>query len=236
MSLNDVRSQLRTAEPAILPSLLLCDFGHLEREIRRLEDAGATAMHLDVMDGVFVPNFTYGMTIVEAVRRLTKLPLDVHLMITQPQRYVRAFCEAGADLLSFHVEAVDDPRPVLDEIRQRGALAGLALNPATPLTRLEACWDVCDLVLVMSVEAGFGGQTFHPSALEKLHAARKFGGERLLLEIDGGINSDTIGPCAAAGADLFVVGSGILRQPDYGAAITELRRRVQSGTHSSPGG
>lgn len=235
MSSRDVRSLLRDAAPAILPSLLLCDFGNLEREVRRLEEAGAAALHLDVMDGVFVPNLTYGMPIVAAVRRLTQLPLDVHLMISQPQKYVAAFREAGADVLSFHVEAVEEPRKLLEDIRRLGALAGITLNPATPLSRLDSCWDACDLVLVMSVEAGFGGQTFHPSALEKLHAARKIGGSDLLLEIDGGVNSDTIGPCAAAGADLFVVGSGILRQPDYGQAISDLHSRAQSGARSSPG-
>ncbi len=221
--------RLRANAPAILPSMLLCDFANLEREVARLEQSGAPALHLDVMDGVFVPNFTYGMPVVAAVRRLTKLPLDVHLMITRPERYLEAFREAGADVLTVHVEAVEDPRAVVEQIHQLGAAAGLALNPATPLSRLEACWDVCDLVLVMSVEAGFGGQKFHPSALEKLRAARQRGGPSMALEVDGGINTDTIGPCAEAGADLFVVGSGIFRQPDYTAAVRELTARARSG-------
>ena len=168
--------RLRQAAPVILPSLLLCDFGNLEREVRRLEEAGAQALHLDVMDGVFAPNITYGMPLVEAVRRLTALPLDAHLMIVQPERYVDAFVNAGADLVTVHIEALSDPRPVLTRIRELGAAAGLALNPATPLADLEGGLDLCDLVLVMSVPVGFGGQEFDEVALDKLRQLRRQAG------------------------------------------------------------
>ncbi len=214
--------KLRSAAPAILPSLLLCDFGNLEREVARLTEAGVKALHLDVMDGHFVPNLTYGFPIVEAVRRLTDLPLDVHLMIAEPQRYLRQFVDAGADILTVHVEAVADARSVLEQIRSLGAGAGLALNPDTSLSTLDGCLDLCDLVLVMSVPAGFGGQSFHPVAIEKLRQLRQSVRPEVLLEVDGGINRTIIRDCAAAGAEMFVVGSGIFRAASYSEAIHEL--------------
>jgi ribulose-phosphate 3-epimerase len=213
---------LRDSVPAVLPSLLLCDFGNLEREVRLLEEAGVPGLHLDVMDGSFVPNLSYGMPIVAALRKLTHLPLDVHVMIQRPQNYLRQFHDAGADSLTIHIEAVDSPRPVLEQIRSLGCGAGLALNPPTPISRLEGCLDLCDLVLVMSVQAGFGGQAFNPIALEKLRQVREMAGPDMLLEIDGGINAKTIPQAAAAGAQLFVVGSAIFGQPDYKQAVKEL--------------
>lgn len=223
MSRRRPLDSLRRAAPVILPSLLLCDFGNLEREVERLEAAGIEALHLDVMDGHFVPNLTYGMPIVQALDRVTDMLLDVHLMISDPARYLPQFIEAGADVVTFHVEAVDDPAPLLDRIESLGAARGLALNPATPLSRVEPYLESCDLVLVMSVPAGFGGQPFDRVALEKLEtlaAARK--GD-FALQVDGGVNPDTIGDCARAGADLFVVGSAIFRRPDYAEAVSELR-------------
>ena len=214
--------QLREAAPVILPSLLLCDFGNLEREVARLREAGIRALHLDVMDGHFVPNLTYGLPIVEALRRITDMPLDVHLMIAEPQRYLRQFVNAGADVLTFHVEAVAEPVPVLAEIRSLGDAAGIALNPDTPLSHLDACYGVCDVILVMSVQAGFGGQGFRTVALDKLRQVRAAAGPDVLLEIDGGVNEDTIGQCASAGAQLFVVGSAIFRAPNYSLAIEKL--------------
>ena len=214
--------RLRDAAPVILPSLLLCDFRNLEREIRRLEAAGAAALHLDVMDGCFVPNITYGMPIVEAVRRLTDLPLDVHLMIVEPGKYIEAFRDAGADLLTIHVETDGDARPVLEHIRRLGMGAGVALDPATPLSKIEGHLDLCDMVLVMSVPAGFGKQPFDPVALEKLRRLDELVGDRVMLEVDGGVNRDTIGSCAQAGAGLFVVGSAIFGQAEYGPVMNEL--------------
>jgi ribulose-phosphate 3-epimerase len=219
---------LRTASPVVLPSLLMCDFGNLQREIEQLQEAGVKGLHLDVMDGAFVPNFTYGLTVVEAVRKLTSLTVDVHLMMQRPDKYLQQFRDAGADLLTFHVEAVDDPRPVLEKLHQLDVGAGLAINPSTPFATVEKVLDLCDLLLVMSVPAGFGGQPFHDVALERLRLARQLGGERLLLEVDGGVNEKTISRCAAAGAQLFVVGSAIFQKPDsarppgYSAVVRRL--------------
>jgi ribulose-phosphate 3-epimerase len=211
MSRQRTISELRNASPVVLPSLLLCDFGHLDREVREVEAAGARALHLDIMDGYFVPNITYGMPIVEAVRRATKLPLDVHLMISRPADYIDQFVDAGASCLTIHVEAVDDPRPVLEKIRNRNVVAGLALNPPTPLEAILPALPYCDIVLCMSVMAGFGGQKFNPVALEKIRMLRERCRDSLLLEIDGGVNARTIGDCTRAGAQLLVVGAAIFR-------------------------
>lgn len=214
--------RLRDDLPVILPSLLMCDFTNLAREVERLEEAGVKALHLDVMDGCFVPNLTYGMPIVEAFRQLTDLPLDVHLMIERPQRFVRQFYDAGADAITIHEEAAKDPRAVLEQIHELGAACGIAINPATPLERIEAYLDLCDLVLVMSVDAGFGGQSFNGVAIDKLQHLRSTAGPELLLEVDGGINEKTISTCARAGADLFVVGSAIFRSDHYPTVVRQL--------------
>lgn len=214
--------RLRDSAPVILPSVLLCDFTNLESEVRRFEAAGAQALHLDVMDGCFVPNLTFGLPIVKAFRRLTDLPLDVHLMIAHPDRYIEQFFEAGADLLTIHSEAVDDPRPILERIRRLGAGAGIALNPSTPVESLDGCLDLCDLALVMSVPAGFGAQQFNPVVLDKIERLRDLTAGRVMLEVDGGINHTTIGRCAAAGAAYFVVGSAITSQPEYARPLQEL--------------
>jgi ribulose-phosphate 3-epimerase len=229
MSRCQLLSRLLSRSPAILPSLLLCDFGNLEREVRRLEAAGVAALHLDVMDGHFVPNLTYGMPIVAALDRLTELTLDVHLMIREPERYVAEFVAAGADVVTIHCEAVPDAGPVLRRIRDLGACAGIACNPGTPLSEIEPYLDEADLVLVMSVEAGFGGQAFNPVALDKLAQLRQMVADDVALEVDGGINAQTVAACARAGAELFVVGSAIFRQPDYAAAVAQLRGLAESG-------
>jgi ribulose-phosphate 3-epimerase len=228
---GNVLGFLRAARPAVLPSLLLCDFGNLEAEVRRLEQAGVQALHLDVMDGHFVENFTYGMPIVAAIRRLTSLPLDVHLMIARPERYLAAFRDAGADILTVHWEAVEDVQGVLAAIRRLGAVAGLAFNPHTSLEGLLACRGSVDLVLVMSVNAGFGGQKFLPVALERLRWVRQHLGPGVLLEVDGGISQDNIRACVEAGADLMVVGSAIFRSPDYRVAVRELNGLIAAGKH-----
>ncbi|MCA9124109.1 MAG: ribulose-phosphate 3-epimerase [Planctomycetaceae bacterium] len=215
-------AELRQAPAAVLPSLLLCDFGNLEREIRRLESAGVRALHLDVMDGQFVPNLTYGMPIVEACRRVTDLPLDVHLMIKEPQNYVKQFCDAGADIITIHAEAVDSPIDVLSQIRELDCGAGLAINPGTTIESIKNSLSLCDLVLVMSVNAGFGGQSFQPIALNKLRELRKLVSKETLLEVDGGVNKKTIRDCQTAGAQLLVVGSAIFREPNYSDAVQQL--------------
>ena len=221
--------ELAQSAPSVLPSLLLCDFGNLAREIELLEEAGVTALHLDVMDGVFVPNFTYGMTIVKAVRALTELPLDVHLMMVSPEKYLQQFVDAGADILTIHAEAVDDPRPVLDSIRDRGVGAGIAINPVTPVKDIAAALPHADLALVMSVVPGFGGQAFDETVLEKLGQIRATpGGEDVLLEMDGGINGDTIRKCTDAGCQLLVAGSSVFKQDDYRVAIEAMMERVNA--------
>lgn len=200
----------------------MCDFADLAKEIARLEQAQARALHLDCMDGHFVPNFTYGLTIVEACRRRTYLPLDVHLMIENPEHWVERFAEAGADLITVHVEATRQPRALLEQIRGLGVGAGIALNPGTPVSELETCLDVCDAVLVMSVEPGFGGQKFNPNALEKLRELKARLAPNVLLSIDGGINDSTIAASVQRGAQELVVGSAIFQHDDYAVRIREL--------------
>ncbi|MBX7165225.1 MAG: ribulose-phosphate 3-epimerase [Pirellulales bacterium] len=219
--------QLCASVPAVLPSMLQCDFTDLRGEVARLEAAGITGLHLDVMDGHFVPNLTYGPPLVEALRRTTQLPLDAHLMISDPARYLSAFADAGADGLTFHIEAVPDPRPVLGQIRRLGLKAGLAINPPTPLVAIEPYLAECDLVLVMSVMPGFGGQKFDAVALEKLTRLRQIRPPGLLLEVDGGVNAETIAACGQAGADLLVVGSAIFAAADYAERIELLRQRLR---------
>ena len=228
MSRRPQLERLRDAAPAVLPSLLMCDFGNLEREVAQLEAAEVAGLHLDVMDGRFVPNLSYGMPIVEACRRLTDLPLDVHLMIEEPRHYLEAFVESGADIITIHIEATDDASRDLAQIRELGACGGLALNPDTPLSEITPHLELCDLVLAMSVNAGFGGQQFNPIALQKLKELKEQSRDDLILEIDGGVNSATIGSCAEAGADLLVVGSAIFRHPNYGTSVRDLETLAQA--------
>lgn len=216
-------ARLRTTAPHIAPSLLLCDFANLEREIGRFDDAGVEIFHLDVMDGYFVPNLTYGMPIVQAFRKLTDRLLDAHLMITDPGRYVPQFVEAGADCITIHAEAATEPAKVLEQIRSFGVAAGLAINPETPLSQVADCLDLCDLVLAMSVKPGFGGQKFNPVALEKLRELQNLVGPEVLLEIDGGINEETIAESVDAGAHLLVVGSAIFNHQDYRSRVRHLK-------------
>jgi ribulose-phosphate 3-epimerase len=223
-----VLDRLHNAVPLVAPSLLACDFAKMGEEIRRVEKAGANELHLDIMDGHFVPNLSIGVPVVEAVRRSTALPLDVHLMISEPGRFLRAFRDAGADLLTIHVEAAADPRPLLAEIRALGAAAGVSLNPPTPVGAIEGCLDLCDLVLVMSVMPGFGGQEFEPVALEKLRRLRELVGDDVLLSVDGGVNAATVSACARAGAGVFVTGSALFSQDDYGRFIHEMGRLARS--------
>lgn len=219
---------LRSATPAVLPSLLMCDFAHLEREVRRLEDAGATALHLDVMDGHFVPNLSFGLPVVESIRGVTKLPLDVHLMISNPADYVTRYVEAGADMVSIHIEVTDEAPDLLDQIRSLGAAAGIVLNPPTPVEQVLPVLPHCDYALVMSVMPGFGGQEFDPTALSKMEALRTAGDDSLLIEVDGGVNTETIQDCVRAGADLLVTGSAITGGNDYKASFQQLTNLAQS--------
>ena len=228
MSAERVLQELHAVVPAIGPSLLASDFGHLHDEIRRVEMAGAKLLHLDIMDGHFVPNLSFGFPVVEAIRRATSLPLDVHLMISEPARYVERFRDAGADLITFHIEAVPEPRPLLEKIHALDAVAGLSLNPTTPVERLAPFLADCDLVLVMSVMPGFGGQKFQPEALSRLRQLRSLGGPDLLLSVDGGINAEDITACAEAGAQLFITGEAFFSPHNYRQTLEEFTALARS--------
>lgn len=211
----------------ISPSILSADFACLGDEVRAVADAGADWIHIDVMDGCFVPNITIGPLVVEAVRKVTSLPLDVHLMIQQPDRYIRDFASAGADLISVHVESGGHLNRVVQQIKELNVRAGLVLNPSTPLNSIEWMLDDIDLVLVMSVNPGFGGQSFIPNALDKISALKKMLGSRypnIQIEVDGGVKPENIGSIAASGADVFVAGSAIFGADDYKESIAALRK------------
>lgn len=222
MTGNAVVSRLLGDLPLIAPSMLKCDFANLHREVELLESAGARVLHLDVMDGHFVPNLSYGPVVIQRLRASTRLPFDAHLMISEPERYLDDFLEAGCNLLTFHIEAVPEPVRLLRRIRERGAGAGLALNPGTPVEAILPFVSECDLILVMSVEPGFGGQKFMPVALEKVKRLRPLLGNSRLLSIDGGIGPGTIPLAAQAGANMFVVGSAIFDTRDYREAMESM--------------
>lgn len=215
--------------------MLLCDFGNLEHEVRQLTAGGVRGLHLDVMDGHFVRNLTYGFPVVEAFRRLTDLPLDVHLMIEHPGQYVEQFVRAGADVVTIHKEAVENPRPLLEHIRHLGAAPGLAISPQTPVEAVADCLDACDVVLVMSVVPGFGGQAFRREALDKLRQLRCLVGGDALLEIDGGVGEANIAQCRDAGADLLVVGSAIFNHRNhYAERVRRLQAVLEDGPATGP--
>ena len=208
--------------------MLKCDFGNLHREVELLESAGAQLLHWDVMDGQFVPNLSYGAMVLERVRPRTELLFDAHLMIAAPERYVDDYIRCGCDAITIHVEATNNPSALLDHIRRHDRVAGLAINPDTPVEDVLPHLDRCDLVLVMSVPPGFGGQAFQPRVLDKVRRLQEAGRPDLLLSIDGGIGPQTIAPSAEAGCHLFVAGSAIFDRPDYRAALTELRQLAES--------
>jgi ribulose-phosphate 3-epimerase len=216
-------------EKLIAPSILSADFARLGEEIRAVERAGADWIHVDVMDGRFVPNITIGPLVVAAARKVTRLPLDVHLMIEDPDRYVDEFVEAGSDWLTVHVEACRHLQRTLDVIRRKGAKPGVSLNPATSLATLEDVLPDVDLVLLMSVNPGFGGQTFIPQVLDKIRRLRRMldaAGRQVLLEVDGGVKVENIGEIARAGADVLVAGSAIFGTADYAETISRMRGRI----------
>ena len=226
LCLENWTARLARERVVVAPSLLASDFANLESEVRRLEDGGAQVIHVDVMDGVFVPNISVGLPVVEALRRVTTLRLDVHLMIIDPIRYVNAFCNAGADLVSFHVEAASEPREVIERIRDCGVSPGLALNYGSLVERVVPFASLVDLLLVMSVPAGFGGQKFHDDALNSIRELRSVLSEDSLLEIDGGIDETTIGKAAVAGVNLFVAGTGVFKADNYGEQMRILKERA----------
>ncbi|MBV9949594.1 MAG: ribulose-phosphate 3-epimerase [Myxococcales bacterium] len=216
----------------IAPSILASDFGRLAEEVQAAERAGADWIHVDVMDGSFVPNITLGPPIVRAVRAATKLPVDVHLMIADPDRYLEQFVEAGADILSVHVEACTHLHRTLSHIRHLGRRAGVVLNPATHEDTIRYVLDCVDLVLVMSVNPGFGGQHFIPAVLPKVRAVRSMIdrlGRHVDLEIDGGITAETAPLVTSSGARVLVAGTAVFERPDYAEAIQELREAGRRG-------
>ena len=213
----------------IAPSILAADFGRLAEEVRAVAAAGADWIHVDVMDGHFVPNLTVGPIVVEAVRAATELPLDVHLMIEAPERSIADYAKAGADRIGVHVETCPHLHRTLAQIREVGAAATVVLNPATPAAAVQPVLGDVDQVLVMSVNPGFGGQSFIESSLAKIALLRAWideAGRAVELEVDGGIGPGTIGRVAGAGANVFVAGTAVFRQPDYAAAIARLREEA----------
>ena len=214
--------------PLIAPSLLSCDFARISEEVRAIEAAGADLLHVDVMDGHFVPNITIGPLVVEAINRHAQTPLDVHLMITDPDSYIEAFSDAGADILTVHFEACPHLHRTVQAIKALGCKAGVSINPATPVSVLEDILGDIDLVLIMSVNPGFGGQAFIDRSLGKIRVLREMlagqGRETVLVEVDGGVTKDNAAALKEAGTDILVSGSAIFRSGDYAACIEALRK------------
>jgi ribulose-phosphate 3-epimerase len=213
----------------LAPSLLSADFADIANQIRMVEAAGANALHLDSMDGRFVPNFTWGPKIVADLRKITKLPFDCHLMIVEPEKYVDAFRKAGADIITFHYEATPHAHRLLQHLRSIGARAGIGINPGTPVSMLVDLIEDCDQILVMSVNPGFGGQAFIERAFVKIAEVRELVNERnpaCDIEVDGGIGSENIERAVEAGATMLIAGSSVFGVPDPPAAIRDMRRRI----------
>jgi len=217
----------------IVPSILSADFARLAEEIARVERGGATMLHVDIMDGHFVPNLTMGPPVVECIRKVTRSRLDVHLMIEDPDRYAPEFIKAGADQVSVHQEACPNLDRTLRMIQEEGALAGVVINPATPVMMLEEVLDLADYVLIMSVNPGFGGQHFIPRALDKVRELDRKRRERRLelpIEIDGGITLENLADVVRAGCDWIVTGSSVFHTPDPAATLSEMRQIAQEAT------
>ena len=213
----------------IAPSILSADFSRLAEEVRAVEKAGADVIHVDVMDGHFVPNITIGPLVVQGLKKLTSLPLDVHLMIENPERYVEVFARAGSDWITIHAEVCPNLKRMIRKVRQLNARPGIVLKPATPLKTLFPVLDDIDLVLLMSVNPGFGGQSFIPATLKKIERLRKIVDQNrypLEIEVDGGVKVENIREVSMAGGDIFVVGTGIFKTENYEETIRKLRQEI----------
>ena len=223
----------------IAPSILSADFSRLGEEVEAVERAGADLIHVDVMDGHFVPNITIGPLVVTGLRKLTSLPLDVHLMIEKPERYIEAFAQAGSTWITFHAEVCPRLGQMIKKVRQLKVRPGVVLNPSTPLKTLYPVVDAIDLVLLMSVHPGFGGQSFIPSTLKKIERLRRIIDQNhypLEIEVDGGIKAENIGEVSMAGGDIFVLGTGIFKTKDYAETIRQLREEIAPHPALSPQG
>jgi ribulose-phosphate 3-epimerase len=213
----------------IAPSILSADFSRLKEEIQAVETAGADWLHVDVMDGHFVPNITIGPVVVEWIRKVTTIPVDVHLMITDPDKYAPEFIKAGADWISIHPDTCTNPHATLAKIRELGAKTSVAVNPDVPLKKVEDCFTDIDMLLMMTVFPGFGGQAFIPDVLPKITEARKLIDQRklsVLIEVDGGIKADNIDRVVNVGGEVIVSGSGIFKTPNYAETIRQMRKAV----------
>jgi ribulose-phosphate 3-epimerase len=216
----------------IAPSILSADFSNLARDITAVASAGAQWIHVDVMDGIFVPNITIGPVVVKGIRKITSAFLDCHLMITKPERYIDDFIKAGADGITVHVEATRHLHRTLSMIREKGAKSGVSLNPSTPLDTIEYCLDVLDLILIMTVNPGFGGQTFIDTVLPKITSAKEMiSGRTIQLQVDGGVTKENIKALAQMGVDNVVAGSSIFESGDPGKTVKEMFDIVSSLTH-----
>ncbi|MEM1062333.1 MAG: ribulose-phosphate 3-epimerase [Planctomycetota bacterium] len=235
MGRTETIARIRAERPTIAPSLLACDYGNMRAELERLNATTAVVRHIDVMDGHFVPNISFGpdwfasVAKADAAAGAADVIYDVHLMTSSPDQWWRKFVEGGAHTITFHVEAVDDPRPLLEEIRRADIVSGLSIKPDTPPDAVTSYLDLCDQVLVMTVEPGFGGQSFRPECAAKVAALREIAGESLVLSVDGGIGPATIATAAGNGTDLFVAGTADFGQDDYAAAVASLAEAAGPG-------
>jgi len=217
----------------IAPSLLACDFARVGQEIDRIIAGGADVVHVDVMDGHFVTNLSMGPPVVESIRKYTDAPLDVHIMVTDPAYYIERFADAGADSITFHVEATDEPLKLIGRLHELGLGAGVSVRPATGADALADVAHAADMVLVMTVEPGYGGQAFMTDMLDKIRDVRAMLRHDQRIEVDGGIDATTVAWCARAGADVFVAGSSVFGAADIGAAVVGLRNSARAGGDAS---